>query len=110
MSQYVTEVWKSNPTQQLVEALVAISNVQTMQNFLRDVMTEKEIIEISSRLEAAKMLKEGRKYTEIIEKTKLSSRTIARISEWMQNGCDGYRVALKIVSDHHDHMLPARAE
>lgn len=108
MSQYVAEVWRSDSTQQLVEALVAINNVQTMQNFLRDVMTEKEIIEISLRLEAAKMLNEGRKYTEIIEKTKLSSRTVARISEWMQNGCDGYRAALNTI--HHDHIPPARAE
>ena len=79
-----------------------------MQNFLRDVMTEKEIIEISARFEAAKMLSEGRKYTEIVTLTKLSSRTVARISEWLQNGCDGYRAALKTV--HHDHLSPARAD
>lgn len=79
-----------------------------MQNFLRDVMTEKEIIEISARFEAAKMLSEGRKYTEIVTATKLSSRTVARISEWLQNGCDGYQAALKTV--HHDHLSPARAD
>lgn len=72
-------------------------------------MTEKEIIEISSRFEAAKMLQQGKKYTEIIEKTKLSSRTVARISDWMQNGCDGYEAALKIVDTHHIHTSPARA-
>lgn len=81
-----------------------------MQNFLRDVMTEKEIIEISSRLQAAKMLKEGKKYTEVIEKTKLSSRTVARISDWMQNGQGGYEAALKIINEHHSHISPVRAE
>ena len=100
------KIWKSQPTQQIVEALVTISDEQTMKNFLRDVMTEKEIIEISSRLEAARMLKEGKKYTEIIQKTKLSSRTVARISEWLQNGCDGYQAALNAI--YHDHIPPAR--
>lgn len=103
-------IWDIPATQQLAEVTTAIGDTQTMQNFLRDVMTEKEIIEISARLEAAKMLKEGKKYTEIIEKTKLSSRTIARIRDWMQNGQGGYATALQIVSEHHSHMSPVRAE
>jgi TrpR-related protein YerC/YecD len=110
MSQDMIKIWKSQTAQQIAEALVAISDEKTMKDFLRDVMTEKEIIEISSRFEAAKMLNEGKKYTEIIERTKLSSRTVARISEWMQNGEGGYRAALQIISDHHSHTSPARAE
>ena len=108
MSQDVTTVWQDKSAQQLAEALIAIADKQTMQNFLRDVMTEKEIIEISSRLEAAKMLQEGEKYTDIVAKTKLSSRTVARISDWLQNGCNGYQAALNVI--HHDHISPARAE
>jgi TrpR-related protein YerC/YecD len=88
--------------------LTSISDKTMMQNFLRDVMTEKEIIEISSRFEAARMLTEGKKYTEIVAKTKLSSRTVARISEWLQNGCNGYQAAINVIN--HDHILPARAE
>lgn len=87
-------VWKTEAPQQLAAALAAIDNAKTMQDFLRDVLTEKEIIEIGSRLEAARMLQAGKTYTEIIEKTKLSSRTIARISDWMQNGYNGYQVVL----------------
>jgi TrpR-related protein YerC/YecD len=103
-------IWKTETPKQLAEVLAAIDSVPEMQNFLRDVMTEKEIIEISSRLEAAKMLKSGKKYTEIIEKTKLSSRTIARISDWMQKGCGGYEIALAVVEAHHNHIPPASAE
>lgn len=61
MSQDVTKVWKDEKAQQLVETLLSISDKSTMQNFLRDVMTEKEIIEISARFEAARMLTEGKK-------------------------------------------------
>ena len=102
-------IWQSETAQQLAEALVAIDNPQTMQNFLRDVMTEKEIMEISARFEAAKMLQSGSKYTDIVAKTKLSSRTVARISDWLKNGCNGYESALKAVAVHHSHIPPARA-
>jgi TrpR-related protein YerC/YecD len=102
-------VWRVLSARQFAEALVAIDDQETMQNFLRDVLTEKEILEIGARLEAARMLEDGRTYTEIIAKTRLSSRTVARISDWMQNGAGGYAVALNIVNDHHKHTLPARA-
>ena len=108
MSKDVNTVWNDENAQQLVEALLSISDKPSMQNFLRDAMTEKEIIEISARFEAAKMLTDGKKYTEIVAKTKLSSRTVARISEWLQNGCNGYEAALTAV--HHDHLSPARAD
>lgn len=109
MQSSATSVWETTTARQLAEAVAAIGDVQAMQKFFRDVMTEKEIIEISSRLEAARMLRQGKKYTEIVEKTKLSSRTVARISDWMQNGCGGYEVALGLISAHHGHTPPARA-
>jgi TrpR-related protein YerC/YecD len=110
MSQAVSKVWNDAKAQQLVAALLSISDRSIMQNFLRDVMTEKEIIEISARFEAARMLTEGKKYTEIVATTKLSSRTVARISEWLQNGCNGYQAAFKAINHHHSHILPARAD
>jgi len=108
MSQDVNTVWEDEKAQKFAEALLLISNKSMMKNFLRDVMTEKEIIEISARLEAAKMLTEGKKYTEIVAVTKLSSRTVARISEWLQNGSGGYQAVLDTI--HHEHLSPARAD
>ena len=109
MSESKTTMWSAETTRQFVEALVAIDSVQEMQNFLRDVMTEKEITAISARLEAARMLQAGATYTDVAVKTKLSSRTIARISDWMQNGCGGYATVFSKIGDHHDHIPPARA-
>lgn len=103
-------IWEASQPQQLAQVFTAIDNEQMMRNFLRDVLTEKEIIDISARLEAARMLSEGKKYAEIIEKTKLSSRTIARISDWTQNGQGGYQAAMSIIAAHHAHLSPARAE
>lgn len=109
MQEDITVIWKSKTAQQLAEALVAIEDTQTMQNFLRDVMTKKEITEISSRLEAARMLRAGIRYSDIIDKTKLSSRTVARISNWIQNGSGGYASVFD-QSDNHKHISPVRAD
>lgn len=110
MAQNQSDIWKNEQTQQFARVLASIDDAKTMQNFMRDVMTEKEIIEISSRLEAAKMLTNGEKYTDITKATKLSSRTVARISDWLQNGCQGYQAAIATLNAHHGHVPPARAE
>jgi len=110
MNTAVNQIWESQTTRQFADVAASITDPRDMQAFLRDVMTEKEIIEISSRLQAAKMLGEGKRYADIIDTTKLSSRTIARISDWMQNGCGGYASALQLVGTHHTHLSPARAE
>lgn len=101
-------VWKNKSARQFAETLFAIDNINLLQDFLRDVMTEKEIIEISSRLEAARMLRAGYKYSDIVSRTKLSSRTVARISDWMKNGYNGYAEVLSR-SEHQGHITPAHA-
>lgn len=110
MLQNKDKIWQDVKAMQLAKVLVDVDNVDEMKNFLRDVMTEKEIIEISSRLEAARMLQMGEKYIEIAKVTKLSSRTIARISDWMKNGNGGYSIILDKLNNHHDHISPVRAE
>lgn len=94
MQSSTSKIWQLPLPKQFSAALTAISNVSAMQNFLRDVMTEKEIIEMSARLEAARLLSNGTRYTDISQQTKLSSRTIARISSWLENGSGGYKAAL----------------
>lgn len=89
-----SSLWESSQTQQLSQILADISDVRKMQALLGDVMTEKEIIEIAARLEAARMLLQGARYTDVIAATKLSSRTVARISSWLENGYGGYAATL----------------
>ena len=104
MKLYDTTVMYQEIPQQFAEVLTTIAEVPVMQAFLRDVMTEKEIIEISARFEAARMLLAGESYTNIIKRTNLSSRTVARISDWLQNGSGGYRSAIDNL--HHAHIPP----
>lgn len=99
----VMKVWKDPLAKQFAGLLYAISDIETLQEFLRDVMTENEIKEISARFRAAQMLRAGKTYGAIIKETGLSSRTIARISEWMSKGAGGYEKAFSL---HHNHVLP----
>jgi TrpR-related protein YerC/YecD len=104
MSKESNDIWSQPFTSQFAQTLTAISEITEMQNFLCDVMTEKEITEMSARLQAARMLKEGATYTAITQATALSSRTVARISNWLQNGYGGYETAL--ANEHHKHTPP----
>ena len=110
MTNDVNQLWKEESAAQFAQVLVDIADVKTMQNFLRDVLTDKEIVEISARLEAARMLKAGNTYTEITQKTKLSSRTVARVRDWMNNGANGYRPVLSRLDETHGHISPVRAD
>jgi TrpR-related protein YerC/YecD len=69
---------------------------------LIDLLTKKEIDEIAKRLLAARMLIGGCSYQMIEDKTRLSSRTIARINKWIKNGSGGY----KEVISNNSHIKP----
>lgn len=79
----------------LLRSLLGLSNLRSAKRFLRDLMTEDEIRMIVTRWRVAKALAAGRTYRQIAEDTGLSSRTIARISHWLQEGEGGYRLLLR---------------
>lgn len=79
----------------LLRAIVKLKNIGEARKFLRDLLTEKEIIEFSNRWRAVRMLNDKISYKKIEKETGLSSRTIARISKWLKDGKGGYRMMLK---------------
>lgn len=93
--------WNIKENKQLLEALLSIQNADEMKRFLRDLMTEGEITEFSKRLEAARMLSRDVQYNTIIEKTGLSSTTIARIAKWLKGSLGGYRLILNRMHHHN---------
>ena len=93
--------WNDKKNKQLVEAILALKNVNEAECFLRDLMTEGEIQEFANRLEAASLLSRDVQYNAIIENTGLSSTTIARISKWLNGSLGGYRLILSRLSNHH---------
>jgi TrpR-related protein YerC/YecD len=95
--------WDNKNTQELIAAMLSLQTATQAKRFLRDLMTEAELIEFGNRWRAAQMLAKGDIYTEISRETGLSSRTIARISKWLQSGMGGYQSLIKS-THHHAHI------
>ena len=88
----------------ILEVLKSFDNKDDIFDFLRDLLSEKEIIEFSNRFKVAQMLEEKIAYKKIEEKTWTSSTTIARISKFLNWENNGYKKAIKkLKSNSHKH-------
>ncbi|MFH1968483.1 MAG: YerC/YecD family TrpR-related protein [bacterium] len=86
---------------ELIYAILAIKNRGEARKFLRDLLTEKELIEFGNRWKVARMLSKNVPYVEIEKETGLSSTTIARVSKWLNSGKNGYKLVLKRLNHHN---------
>ena len=86
-----------NKLDDITTILSRITSKDVVFNFLRDLLSEKEILEFSRRFEVAKMLEENISYTIIEEKTAMSSTTIARISKFLKWDNDWYKSAISLL-------------
>jgi TrpR-related protein YerC/YecD len=93
--------WNIKENDQLLSAFLILKNKDEAGRFLRDLMTRSEIEEFANRLETARLLSRDVQYLAIIEKTGLSSTTIARISKWLKGPLGGYRIVINKM--HHTH-------
>ena len=55
-----------------------------------DLCTVQEMKALSQRLVVAKMLSEGRVYSDIVKNTGASTATISRVKRSLDYGCDSY--------------------
>ncbi|MBR7162093.1 MAG: TrpR-like protein, YerC/YecD [Clostridia bacterium] len=74
----------------LFEGILTLRSVEDCENFFGDLCTKTELREMSKRLYAAKLISEGAKYADIVEKTGLSTATITRVNGCLRDGHDGY--------------------
>lgn len=87
-------------TKDLLKAILALESEKEAKMFLRDLLTEQEIVEFGNRWKVARMLSQKIAYPEIQKATGLSTRTIARISKWLKSGKGGYKLMIKKLSHH----------
>ncbi len=76
-------------TADLYGLLLSLGTVEEMGALFADLCTDKEIEQMAQRLRAAKLLKEGKTYAQVIEETEISSATLSRVSRCVQYG-EGY--------------------
>lgn len=81
---------KTDAVDHLFEAIMTLKNAEECYCFFEDVCTVNELLSLSQRYEVAKMLREGKTYLEIAEKTGASTATISRVNRSLNYGNDGY--------------------
>lgn len=86
------ERWKTKATAELFNAILKLQTRKEAEAFFRDLLTLKEIDEISRRWQAVLLLDKGLPYREIAAKTGHSTTTVARIAHWLNHGEGGYRM------------------
>ena len=81
---------KSKETDLLFKAILQLKNEEECYQFFEDLCTINELKSLSQRLVVAKMLSDGRVYSDIVEATGASTATISRVKRSLEYGCDSY--------------------
>ncbi len=92
-------IFEAEHTELFVKAILSLENEAEVKAFLEDVMTTKEILDISQRLGVAKMLREKEVYSKISKETGASSATISRVNRCCLYGTGGYKTVLDKIGD-----------
>lgn len=90
MNKYFTK-----EVEELFNAILSLEDVEECKMFFEDVCTIKEILDISQRLKAARMLRDGANYSEVCASTGMSTATISRVSKCLEYGSGGYKLVLE---------------
>lgn len=81
---------KNERTDHLFKAILTLESIEECYNFFSDLCTVAELREMSKRFLVARMLNDNIVYSEIAEKTGLSTATISRVNRCLKYGSDGY--------------------
>ena len=81
---------KSKEADFLFRAILELESLDECYQFFEDLCTVTEIKSMSQRIVVAKMLSEGRVYSEIVKETGASTATISRVNRSLEYGCDAY--------------------
>ena len=83
---------KSERTDELVRALIALDSEEDVYRVLEDLLTIREVADLSQRLEVAYLLRDGATYAEIVERTGVSTATLGRVHRCLNYGAGGYQL------------------
>ena len=92
-----------NPTTDaLFDAILTLKSREDCYRFFADLCTIKELADMAQRLDAAKMLLDGRTYEQIVKEVETSTATISRINRCIQYGAGGYRDVIAKTRNKHN--------
>ena len=86
---------RDEQTDNLFKAVLSLNNIDECYAFFEDLCTVSELREMAMLLTAARMLNNNYIYSDISEKTGLSTATISRVNRCLKYGNDGYAEILR---------------
>ena len=97
----MNEKMKDEKMDLLFRAILSLETQEECYNFFEDLCTVPELQEMSRRLYAAKLLSENCIYTDIAERTGLSTATISRVNRSYNYGSGGYARILEKIKEEN---------
>ena len=79
----------------LVQGILSLKTPDDCYAFLEDLCTATELKSMEQRFTVARMLLDGKQYSEIVSKTGASTATISRVNLALMYGADGYQKVIK---------------
>lgn len=86
---------KDSNIEYFYRAVLSLQNMEECDRFFDDICTVQELKAISQRLQVAKMLRDHRVYSDIVQATGASTATISRVNRSLNYGADGYEAIFK---------------
>ncbi len=83
------QVINSENREFLYEAILKLKTIEECEAFFEDLCTVQELESITQRLVVAKLLTEGKVYTDIVERTGASTATISRVNRTLNYTSNG---------------------
>lgn len=91
----LTEDERTDLLRDLINAFSSLKSPTEAALFVQDLLTEKEVTNISKRLRVAKLFLEGKTYREIEKELHTSHGTVAKIGTWLAQRGNGFRMIIK---------------
>ena len=83
----------------LFKAVLSLKDETECYTFFEDICTINELLSLAQRFEVAAMLRAGKTYLDIAEKTGASTATISRVNRSLNYGNDGYDMVFKRLNE-----------
>ena len=81
---------KDKNTDLFFDAILHLKSVDECYDFFEVLCKVNELKSISQRIVVAKMLREKKVYSDIVDETGASTATVSRVNRSLQYGCGGY--------------------
>lgn len=79
----------------IIDTLRKLKSEKDLSNFIDDLLTEEEILDLAQRIKIGKSILEGKSYDEISEKIGTSTSTVSKVGQILKYGKGGLEKTLK---------------